>query len=169
MTSSTSKTLVSRQPSYLAFDRRCYLWKPDVNYRQNPERYRVGRGEQGVLICEPYKSEIGRHWAFKTPEIAGKSSAKILNIFRRYMRENNFVGADMARKFLQMGYTRSRRYANYKGGIKYDKARGYAAKPRGTGDPQKAKSAAIFYRAWRIAEADERYTSAKAEWKRNYG
>ncbi|SFK45874.1 protein of unknown function [Halobacillus dabanensis] len=27
---------------------------------------------------------------------------------------------DMARKFLQMGYTRSRRYANYESGKKYD-------------------------------------------------
>ncbi|MFF5380932.1 DUF4385 family protein [Pedobacter suwonensis] len=29
----------------------------------------------------------------------------------------------MARKYLQMGYTRARRYANYKGGKKYDKTR----------------------------------------------
>ena len=30
------------------------------------------------------------------------------------------MGADMARKFLQMGYTRARRYANHRGGRKYD-------------------------------------------------
>jgi hypothetical protein len=135
----------------------------------NPEKYRVGKGEQGVLICEPYKSEIGRHWRFKTPEIAEQSSARILSLFRQYMREENFVGADMARKFLQMGYTRARRYANYKGGRKYDETKGYAPKPRGTGDKEKAQSAAIFYRAWKAAEANELYASRKAAWKKAYG
>src|ERR1700744_1129577 len=110
-----------RGPSYLNFDAKSYAWKPDVDYRAHPELYRVGKGEQGGLICEPYKSEIGQYWRFKTPEIAKKSSAKILALFRRYMREKDFVGGDMARKFLQMGYTRARRYANYKSGRKYDK------------------------------------------------
>ena len=31
-------------------------WNPKVNYRDNPHLYRIGRGQQGVLICEPYKS-----------------------------------------------------------------------------------------------------------------
>ena len=85
------------------------------------------------------------------------------------MREENFVGADMARKFLQMGYTRARRYANYKGGRKYDKPKGYALRPRGTGEEEKARSAAIFYRAWKAAEANKRYASKKADWTRTYG
>ncbi len=34
--------------------------------------YRVGKGEQGVLICQPYKNEILPYWKFKTPEIAKK-------------------------------------------------------------------------------------------------
>lgn len=29
-----------------------------IDFRQHPERYRIGRGEQGVLLVEPYKSEI---------------------------------------------------------------------------------------------------------------
>lgn len=59
----------SRKPSYLHFDEKAYGWKPDINYREHPELYQVGKGEQGVLICEPYKSEIGPHWRFKTPDI----------------------------------------------------------------------------------------------------
>ena len=101
--------------------------------------------------------------------MAKKSSAKILTLFRGYLRKGDFVGADMARKYLQMGYTRARRYANYKGGKKYDKKRGNAPEPRGTGDESKARSAAIFYRAWKAAEADERYAAQKAAWKRTYG
>jgi hypothetical protein len=83
-------------------------------------------GEQGVLICEPYKSEIGPNWRFKTKEIAKISADKIYDQFLHYLKIGEFVGADIARKYLQMGYTRARRYANYKGGKKYDADHDYA-------------------------------------------
>ena len=38
-----------------------------INFRDRPDLYRVGRGEQGVLLVEPYKSEILPYWRFKTP------------------------------------------------------------------------------------------------------
>jgi hypothetical protein len=133
------------QPGYLNFEHNTYAWKPGVNYREHPELYRVGKGEQGVLICEPYKSAIGQYWRFKTPEIAEKSSKKILELFGDYLQAGDFVGADMARKYLQMGYTRARRYANYKGGKKYDKEHGYEQLERGTGETEKAEAAKIFY------------------------
>ncbi|MYL61698.1 DUF4385 family protein, partial [Virgibacillus halodenitrificans] len=87
-----------------------------INFREQPELYRVGRGEQGVLMVEPYKSEILPYWRFKTPEIAKESADKIYQKYLEYKENDDFIGMDMARKFLQMGYTRSRRYANYKGG-----------------------------------------------------
>src|SRR6476646_9020314 len=90
-----------------------------IDFRQHPELYRVGKGEQGVLMVEPYKSEILPHWRFKNPAIAKQSSEMIYQMFLDYLQQGDFVGADMARKFLQMGYTRSRRYANHKGGRKY--------------------------------------------------
>ena len=43
-------------------------WNPDVDYRKNPHLYNIGRGQQGVLICEPYKSEICAHRRFKNVE-----------------------------------------------------------------------------------------------------
>ncbi|HEX7870347.1 MAG TPA: DUF4385 family protein [Chryseobacterium sp.] len=109
-----------RKPSYLNFDRENYQWSSDIDYRKHPELYKVGKGEQGVLICEPYKSEIGQFWRFKNPEIAKESSDIIFKLFIEYLEKNDFVGADMSRKYLQMGFTRARRYANYKGGKKYD-------------------------------------------------
>jgi len=90
-----------------------------INFREKPELYRVGRGEQGVLLVEPYKSEILPHWRFKTPDIAKESSTKIMELFEEYRKKDDFVGMDMSRKFIQMGYTRARRYTNYKGGRKY--------------------------------------------------
>jgi hypothetical protein len=156
-------------PSYLNFNHKEYFWKKDIDYRQHSELYRVGKGEQGVLICEPYKSEIVGFWRFKTPEIATKSSEEIYKLFLGYLKNKEFVGADMARKFLQMGFTRARRYCNYKGGRKYDKSDDYHLLEKGTGDPQKALSAQIFYDKWKLAEQHEMYKSLKDQWKKKYG
>lgn len=158
-----------RKPSYLNFDLESYPWKPDINYRKHPEKYKVGKGEQGVLICEPYKSEISQHWRFRTPEIAKQSSEKIFQLFENYIKQNDFVGADMARKYLQMGYTRARRYANYKGGKKYEKDQDYKPLERGTGSEEKAKSAEIFYKLYKKAEADPTYAPMKKDWKKTRG
>lgn len=64
--------------------------------------YRIGRGEQGVLTFEPYKSEILPLWRFKTPSIARQSSKSIYEKFIEYGEREDFVGMDMCRKFLQM-------------------------------------------------------------------
>jgi hypothetical protein len=90
-----------------------------IDFRVHPELYRVGRGEQGVLSVEPYKSEILPHWRFKTQEIARRSAEKIYELFLEYKQARDFVGMDMARKFLQMGWTRSLRYFNHRSGKKY--------------------------------------------------
>ena len=119
------------------------------------ELYQIGVGEQGVLSVEPYKSEILPHWRFRTPEIARESAAAILALFEQYRDRADFVGMDMARKFLQMGYTRSRRYANHKGGRKY--AAGTGAPLTEAGDPIKAESAAIFRAVLDRAKADPEY------------
>ncbi|MCI3028966.1 MAG: DUF4385 domain-containing protein [Desemzia incerta] len=137
-----------------------------INFRKQPELYRVGRGEQGVLLVEPYKSEILPHWRFKTPEIATESSEKIYQMYLKYKEDQDFVGMDMARKFLQMGYTRSRRYANYKGGRKYEE--NGEIKERMI-DEEKAKSAAIFEKKWKIVREDEDYLKLKKEHQKKYG
>jgi hypothetical protein len=64
--------------------------------------YRIGRGEQGVLTFEPYKSALLPHWRFKTVPIAQRSSKELLEQFRQYGDRNDFVGMDMCRKYLQM-------------------------------------------------------------------
>lgn len=157
------------KPSYLDFDLESYPWKAEIDYRKHPHKYRVGKGEQGVLICEPYKSEIGKHWRFRTEVIARESSERILGMFKRYIRVNDFVGADMARKYLQMGYTRARRYANYRGGKKFDREAAYSLLERGTGEEEKARAAAVFYEKYKLAEADPIYRKLKADWKKNFG
>ncbi len=138
----------------------------NIDFRKNPELYQVGRGEQGVLLVEPYKSEILPYWRFKTPEIAKESAEKIYALYLEYKENNDFVGMDMARKFLQMGYTRSRRYANYKGGRKYDDEG--KVKER-TINPVKAESAAIFEVKWKLVREDTEYLQLKKEHQQKYG
>jgi hypothetical protein len=157
------------KPSYLDFNNEAYEWKPDIDYKKQPELYRVGKGEQGVLICEPYKSEIGKYWRFKTKAIAEESSNKIYELFLAYPELDDFVGADMARKYLQMGFTRARRYANYKGGRKYDKDNDHALLEKGTGQQEKAEAAAVFYEKWKLAERNEQYAQMKNDWKSKLG
>lgn len=144
-----------------------------TNFRQHPERYRIGRGEQGVLTVEPYKSEILPHWRFKDPEVAQESSEAIYALFLNYLRQADFVGADMARKFLQMGYTRARRYANYAGGKKYrrnpqrernpeaERAARAQLLERQPEDPVKAEAARIFKEKWETAKRHKDYQRLK--------
>jgi hypothetical protein len=131
-----------------------------IDFRKRPELYRIGKGEQGVLLVEPYKSEILPNWRFKTPAEARRSSAAIYKQFLAYLREGDFVGADMARKILQMGWTRARRYANHRSGRKYDPATGEPL-PREQ-DQQKAAAAQIFYETYVQAREHARYLKLRA-------
>ncbi|MDT3607498.1 DUF4385 domain-containing protein [Cronobacter dublinensis] len=137
-----------------------------IDFHAHPERYQVGRGEQGVLLVEPYKSEILPYWRYKDEESANASAEKIYQLFEEYRKKDDFVGMDMARKFIQMGYTRARRYANYKGGKKYDEDRNL--NPRGN-DPVKAAAATVFKGWWDRIRADEDYLRRKKAHQEKWG
>ncbi len=153
-----AKATAPRRLKRLPFDYKLDYARLDL--RQHPELYRVGQGEQGVLLVEPYKSEILPHWRFKTPTEAKGSASKIYQLFLTYLKADDFVGADMARKFLQMGWTRARRYANHQGGRKYDQRTGELL-PRIT-DAKKAQAAAIFYEQYVKAREHAAYVGMKS-------
>ena len=136
------------------------------DFRAHPELYRIGKGEQGVLLVEPYKSEILPYWRFKTPEIARVSADKIYALFLNYKAQADFVGMDMARKYLQMGYTRARRYANHKSGRKYQA--GTRTELPHEVDEAKAESARIFYEKWHAARTDPDYLAMKQQHQDRY-
>jgi hypothetical protein len=151
-----------------------------TDFRVHPELYRVGKGEQGVLLVQPYKSEILPHWRFKDAAAATESSSAIWRMFQQYLDANDFVGADMSRKFLQMGYTRARRYANHAGGKKYDGpvpddkkgqsgAHGRAELPRTSQpDTSKVEAAAIFKQKWDDCRASAEYQRQKEAFNANH-
>ncbi len=158
-----------QMPSYLDFDHNAYGWKANVDYREHPELYEIGRGEQGVLTCQPYKSEICPHWRFKSVAEATESAQEIYALFLKYLENDDFVGADMARKYLQMGFTRSRRYANHPSGTKYDQET-YAVLPQEKSNliNEKAQSAEIFKEKWFVAKDNALYKEKGAEHRRKY-
>ncbi|ENF5524486.1 DUF4385 domain-containing protein [Salmonella enterica subsp. enterica serovar Muenster] len=137
-----------------------------IDFRQQPELYQVGRGEQGVLLVEPYKSEILPFWRYKDEASAMKSAEQVYQLFEAYRQQDDFVGMDMARKFIQMGYTRARRYANYKGGKKY--AEDGSLNTRGN-DPIKAAAATVFKSWWDKIRQDEDYLKRKRQHQARWG
>lgn len=132
--------------------------------------YRIGRGETGVLTIEPYKSTLLPLWRFKTPAIARTSSASLWEAFLDYENRDDFVGMDMARKFLQMGMTRAKRYANHKGGRKYKAGVGGGGKgglievgegEEWKGRREKEEASAVFRGVWERARGYGPYLERK--------
>jgi hypothetical protein len=132
--------------------------------------YSIGRGEQGVLTYEPYKSYLLPHWRFRTVLIAEVSSEILWNKFLEFYEQNDFVGMDMTRKFIQMGMTRSKRYANYKGGRKYadGKEKGnMIEKSKGhEGREEKEEASGVFREVWERCRNHEGYQEMKKEFLR---
>lgn len=149
-----------------------------IDFRLHPELYRVGRGEQGVLSVEPYKSEILPHWRFRTKEIADESAEKIYQLYLTYKSNKDFVGMDMTRKFLQMGWTRSLRYFNHRSGKKYvgpvpqDKKGQSGAWGREEAPPdrnyEKLECAKIFKKKLDMVRLDPEYILAVEEHRIKY-
>ena len=136
-------------------------------------RYRIGRGETGVLTFEPYKSALLPLWRFRTSELARKSSSDLWNAFLEYENEDDFVGMDMVRKFLQMGMTRAKRYANHKGGRKYfPDGKGSGGVLDGDGNgwkgsegwKEKEEASRVFREVWEKARASKGYQAMKVEY-----
>jgi hypothetical protein len=127
--------------------------------------YRIGRGEQGVLTFEPYKSHILPLWRFRTVQIAQKSAEDLWEKFKDFKDQRDFVGMDMTRKFIQMGMTRAKRYANHAGGRKYEKGTNREL-PKSEEHPDKKEkeTASLIFRGyWERCKEDEDYQNLKNE------
>ncbi len=126
------------------------------NYREHPEDYVIGRGEFGVLMYQPYKDELLPLWRYKDEEAAQASASAIYKKFLEYIENDDFPGADMARKYLRMGYTRAMRYAKYPGGKKY-KPDGSTYEIQQWADPDKRQAALVFKKYWDKARENTAY------------
>ena len=138
----------------------------DFTDEETRKLYRIGRGEQGVLLVRPYTDDICAHWRFKPPQIAVESSNHIYGMYLDYRDAKDFIGMDMCRKFLEMGFTRSRRYANHRDGKKYKNGEVLQQEPdHATCDF--AKSATIFKHVRDIVAKNTDYVKMRKEWRSN--
>ena len=145
----------------------------DLNYKtldftneETRKLYRIGRGEQGVLLVRPYTNDICAHWRFKTPNEAVTSSNKIYAMYLDYKDEKDFIGMDMCRKFLEMGFTRARRYANHNSGRKYKKGTKKVLPQEPDHATSKyAQSAGIFKKVRDVVAKSETYVSMRKQWR----
>ena len=137
----------------------------DFTDEETRKLYRIGRGEQGVLLGRPYTNVICDHWRFKTPDEAVKSSNKIFAMYLDYRDEKDFIGMDMCRKFLEMGFTRARRYANHNSGKKYDSKGNIRPQEPDHATSKYAKSATIFKKVRDIVAKNEIYVKMRKQWR----
>ena len=140
----------------------------DFSLEENRKLYRIGRGEQGVLLVRPYTNDICTHWKFRTPEIAVRSSNHIYGMYLDYRDQKDFIGMDMCRKFLEMGFTRARRYANHNSGRKYKKGtRDILPQEEDHATSKYAQSATIFKKVRDIVAKNEIYVRMRKEWRKS--
>ena len=137
----------------------------DFKDERNRKLYRIGRGEQGVLLVRPYTNTICDHWRFKTPDEAVKSSNKIFAMYLDYRDEKDFIGMDMCRKFLEMGFTRARRYANHNSGKKYDSEGNVKPQEPDHMTSKYAQSARIFKHVRDLVAKSDDYVRMRKEWR----
>ncbi len=134
-------------------------------FTPNDRRYRIGRGEQGVLLVRPYTNDICQYWRFKTPDVAKTSAEQITELYQDYKRQKDFIGMDMCRKFLEMGFTRARRYANHKDGKKYDSQGNVKPQELDALTSEKAISARIFKMYRDSVVNDPVYQKMRKDWR----
>ena len=137
----------------------------NILFEPNDPRYRIGRGEQGVLLVRPYTNDICKYWKFKTPYIAQQSAQKIFDLYLGYRVKKDFVGMDMCRKFVEMGFTRSRRYANHKDGRIYDEKFNRLPQEPDALTSAKAVSARVFRNARNVVTKDPIYVTMRKQWR----
>ena len=138
----------------------------DFTDEETRKLYRIGRGEQGVLLVRPYTNDICAHWRFKTPNEAVISSNKIYAMYEHYLNDGDFIGMDMCRKFLEMGFTRARRYANHNSGRKYKKGtKEVLPQEEDHATSKYAQSAGIFKKVRDVVAKSEIYVTMRKQWR----
>ena len=157
------------KPSYVDFDHKAY--------KKRLEKYNL-KAEIGVLSYE-YSKEIHKYWKFKDAKIALKSAKKLYQILKdnlligsksksKEVRLKYFIRADICRKFIQMGYTRSMRYYYHKSGKKWGKKNDKWIILPCDYDHGKKESAEVFKKYLKRVRKNAMYIEMKTYFRENY-
>ena len=157
------------KPSYVDFDHK--------TYKKRLEKYSL-KAEIGVLSYG-YSKQINKYWKFKDARIALKSSQKLYQILKynlliasqskdKKTKLKYFIRADICRKFIQMGFTRSMRYYYHKSGKKWGKKNGKWIILPYDYDYEKKDSADIFKKYLKKVRKNKLYIEMKTYFIENY-
>ena len=87
-------------------------------------------------------------------------------MYSSYQDQKDFIGMDMCRKFLEMGFTRARRYANHKSGRKYDSSGKVKPQELDGLTNEKAQVSKIFKEKRDRVTTDPIYIEMRKEWRK---
>ena len=85
-------------------------------------------------------------------------------MYADYRVIKDFIGMDMCRKFLEMGFTRARRYANHKDGKKYKNGK-ILPQEKDWATSEKAKAAKVHKKFRDIITHDPIYIKMRKQWR----
>ena len=88
----------------------------DINYEKNYLYYVYLTNYEGIFVIEPYSTNITKYMKYYTIDEAVNSSSKLNNLFDNYSKDEDLIGMDMIRKFVQ--YVMSQCQSYYKKNIK---------------------------------------------------
>jgi len=94
------KTLALLNVQSLIYRKKLKFPNSKINYKNNPEYYIYTSNEKGALEIEPYKTEIIK---FEDDQ------NKLYQLFLKYIDDNDLIGADMIRKFIQIGIKKNKK------------------------------------------------------------
>ena len=74
-----------------------------INYYKNPEYYVYTKYDNDTHLIQPYNKIITPLYNIDNNKEANYSCLQIFNLFNNYITNNDFIGADVCRKFIQLG------------------------------------------------------------------
>jgi hypothetical protein len=93
------KTLALLNVKSLIYRKKLKFPNSKINYKNNPEYYIYTSNEKDALEIEPYKTEIIE---FEDDQ------NKLYQLFLKYLDNNDLIGADIIRKFIQIGIKKNK-------------------------------------------------------------
>ena len=136
------------------------ITKPLILQLRKIQTLSLEGGNKECYLC-PYTNDICSHWRFVNETTARKSADKIYSMFCDYKEQQDFIGMDMARKFLEMGFTAL--------GMQIILVeRSTAMVPYRSRHPlhcEKSRAATVFKKVRDKAAYDEKYVIMRKEWR----
>ncbi len=97
------KTLLQLNINSLKYRKKLKFPNNKINYHKNPEYYVYTKYDNESHLIQPYNKIILSLYNIDNNKEAKYSCMQIFNLFNDYIINNDFIGADVCRKFIQLG------------------------------------------------------------------